>query len=80
MIGSDLFTYDLDQHPLPPPAVKFPVKDPLPGAKVQAAVGHRDHHFAAHHAQLVDAFRFRCASALYSSVRLCNRPPGRRRR
>jgi hypothetical protein len=24
MISSDLFTYDLDQHPLPPPAVKLP--------------------------------------------------------
>jgi len=24
---------DLDQHPLPPPAVKFPVKDLLPGPK-----------------------------------------------
>jgi len=46
-------------------------KHPLPGAKdfgelsraVQAAVGHCDHHFAAHHAQHLVAFRFRCASA-----------------
>ena len=38
----------LDQHPLAPPPVKLPVKDPLPGAKIEAAVGHRDHHFAAH--------------------------------
>jgi len=33
MISSDLYTYDLDQHPLPPPAVELPVEDPLPGTK-----------------------------------------------
>ena len=46
MISSDLFTYDsegtpcrygvpaaLDQYPLPPPVVKFAVKDPLPRAE-----------------------------------------------
>jgi hypothetical protein len=43
---------DLDQHPLPPPAVKFAVEDPLPGAKIEPAVGHRNHNFAAHHLPL----------------------------
>jgi hypothetical protein len=41
-----LFTNALDQHPLPPlpaVAVKLPVQDPLPGAKVEPAVGHRHH-------------------------------------
>jgi hypothetical protein len=33
MLSSDLFTNDLDQYPLPPPAVEFTIEDPLPGAK-----------------------------------------------
>ena len=41
-ISSDLLPDNLDQHPLPPPSVKLPVKDPLPGAKVKPATGHRD--------------------------------------
>jgi hypothetical protein len=49
MISSDLLTYDLGQHPLPPPAVKLPVKDPLPGAKIETAVGYRDDDLAAHY-------------------------------
>jgi hypothetical protein len=48
MISSDLFTYDLDQHPFPPAAVELPVKDPLPGAKIEPAVGHRHDHLATH--------------------------------
>ena len=56
MISSDLCTYDLDQHTLPPPAVKLPVENPLPGAKdfgelseaVEPTVGHRHHYLAAH--------------------------------
>ena len=39
---------DLDQHPLPPPAVKLTVEDLLPGTEVQAPVGHRDDDLAAH--------------------------------
>ena len=46
----------LNQHPLPPPAVKLAVKDPLPcaedfgefGEAVEPAVGHRHHRLAAH--------------------------------
>jgi hypothetical protein len=52
MISSDLFTYDLDQHPLPPPAVELPVEDALPGAKVQPAAGDSNHHLAPHHLPL----------------------------
>jgi hypothetical protein len=48
MISSDLFTYNLDQHPFPPPPVKFAVEDPLPRAKVESAVGHGDDDFAPH--------------------------------
>ena len=48
MISSDLLPNDLDQHPLPPPTVKLAVKDPFPRAKVQPAVGHRDHNLAPH--------------------------------
>jgi hypothetical protein len=43
---------NLDEHRLPPSAVKLAVEDPLPRAKAEPAVGHGDHHFAAHHAQL----------------------------
>ena len=39
---------DLDQHPLPTPAVELPVEDPLPRAKVEPALGHRHHHLAPH--------------------------------
>jgi hypothetical protein len=52
MVSSDSFTNDLDQHPLPSPAVKLPVEDALPRAEVETAVGHRDHHLAAHHLAL----------------------------
>ena len=40
--------YDLDQHPLPPPPVKFAVEDPLPRAKIEAAIGHRHDYLAPH--------------------------------
>jgi hypothetical protein len=36
-------------------------KDPLPGAKVEAAIRHRHHHLAAHHAQ---HFELRSASGV----------------
>ena len=52
---------DLDQHPLPTPAVKFAVEDPLPGAKVESAIGHRDHNLAAHHAQHCELRSASCA-------------------
>jgi hypothetical protein len=74
MIGSDLFTDDLDQHLLPPPAVELPIKDPLPRAKVQPAVCHRDHRCASRpmtcKVQPVFAARFRWASALSLPVQL----------
>ena len=50
--GAYLLPYDLDQHPLPPPPVKLPVKDALPGAKIETAVCHGDHNLAAHHLPL----------------------------
>jgi hypothetical protein len=43
-----LLTDDFDQHPLPPPAVEFPVKDLLPRAKVEPPVGDCHDHLAAH--------------------------------
>ena len=56
---------------LPGQPFRLALKDPLPRAKdfgelneaVEAAIGDSNHDFAAHHAQLVVAFRFRCASA-----------------
>ena len=47
-----LLTDDLDQHPLPPPAVELPVKDLLPRTKVQSPVGDRHDDLAAHHSVL----------------------------
>ena len=47
-LGASLLPNDLDQHPLPPPAVELAVEDPLPRAKVEAAVGYRDDDLAAH--------------------------------
>ncbi len=53
-----LFPNDLDQHPLTPVPVEFPIKNLLPGAKIQLspglpwagqAQGDRHHHLAAHH-------------------------------
>ena len=43
-----LLADNFDQHPLPSPAVELPVENPLPGAKIKPAVGHRDHHLATH--------------------------------
>jgi hypothetical protein len=40
--GLCLFPNDLDQHPLPVAAVEFAVRDPLPGAKVETAIGDGD--------------------------------------
>jgi hypothetical protein len=54
----------LDQHPLPPPPVKFAVKDTLPGAKVQAAVGDGTHDFAPHHLRSAAGLRCRSAAGL----------------
>ena len=47
-----LLPNNLDQHTFPPPAVKLTVKDPLPRAEVESAVGHRDHNLAPHHLPL----------------------------
>ena len=47
-VAGPSFPDDFDQHPFPPSAVKLPVKDPLPRADVEIAVGHRDHHLATH--------------------------------
>ena len=76
---------DLDQHTLSA-AIKLTAKNSLPGAKAQTTIGDRNHHFAAHDAQLtsicgalwmcvsvVPSFRSRQASP----VRLCNRHPCR---
>ncbi len=64
MFSSDLFTYDLDQCSLPPPPVKLAVEDALPGAKVEAAVGHRHHHLTAHHLPLQVRFCIVLAGAV----------------
>ena len=37
-----------DQNPLAPPAVEFATEDTLLGVKVEPAVGHHSHDFAAH--------------------------------
>ena len=63
MLSSDLFSNNLDEHPLPPPPVKRPIKNLLPRPKVEPALRHRHHHLAPHHAQLRVALRFRWASA-----------------
>jgi hypothetical protein len=63
-IGRDLSNHsqtpllpdDLDQHPFPPPAVELTAKDPLPRARIKPAVGHRDHHLAAHHLRSAAGF------------------------
>jgi hypothetical protein len=47
-----LFPNDLDQHPLAPATVEFPVKDLLPGAEIQPAPADRHHHLTAHHLAL----------------------------
>ena len=39
---------DLHQHPLPPPAVKFAVKDLLPWAEIEPAIGDGDDYLATH--------------------------------
>ena len=38
----------LDQDSFPTPAVELAVKDLLPGAKLETALGHCNHHLAAH--------------------------------
>jgi hypothetical protein len=48
-----LFPYDLDEDPLPAPAVKLSVEDLLPGPEIKSAVGHRDDDFASHDLTLV---------------------------
>ena len=48
---------NLDQHPLPPPAVETPgsatqlTQDPLPRDEIETALCNGDHHLAPHHAQ-----------------------------
>lgn len=43
-----LFPDDLDENPLPAPAVELPVKNLFPRAEVEFAVGDGHHHFAPH--------------------------------
>src|SRR6059036_1975364 len=43
-----LFTDDLDQHPLFPPAVKLSVEDLFPGSKVEPTVRNSNDHLASH--------------------------------
>jgi hypothetical protein len=45
------FANDLDQYPLPAASVKLTAEDPLPGAKVQTTIRHRNYHFASHDLQ-----------------------------
>ncbi len=45
---SVLIADDLDEHPLSPASIEFPVEDLLPGAEVKFASGYGNHHFAAH--------------------------------
>ena len=39
---------------LPGQAFRLALKDPLPGAKIEAAIGDGDHHLAAHHLPLTN--------------------------
>src|SRR5262249_44140621 len=48
-----LFSDDLDQHSLGPPAVELAVEDLLPRAEVELALGYRHHDLAAHDLALV---------------------------
>ena len=48
-----LFTNHFDQDTLGAAAIEFAVEDLLPRAEVELAVGHSDHHLAAHHLALV---------------------------
>src|SRR3954454_19588025 len=59
-----LFTDDLDHHPLGAPAVEFAVEDLFPGSEVEAAVGDRHHHLAAHDLPLVVGVRVVLAGAV----------------
>ena len=40
---------DFNQDPLSPAAIKLPIKDLLPGAKVQLPLGDRHYYFPPHH-------------------------------
>jgi hypothetical protein len=53
---------------------------PVSAAEVQPVSAAEVQPVSAAEVQPVCAARFRCASALSSPVRLCNRPPGRRHR
>lgn len=45
---TDLLTNDLDQYPLAAATVELAVKNLLPGAKIEAALGDGHHHFPPH--------------------------------
>ena len=47
-----LLSNDLDQHPLSSSPIKLAVENLLPRAKVEAAIGDRYHHLAAHNLSL----------------------------
>src|SRR5690606_39888470 len=46
-VARSLLPHHLDDDPLGAPAVPFAVEDPLPRAKVEAAVSYRNDHFVA---------------------------------
>ena len=51
--GIALLTDDLDEHPFGPATIELPIKDLLPRAEVELALGDCDHDLAPHHLALV---------------------------
>ena len=47
-----LFANYFDQHPLPPPAIEFPVEYLLPGAEIELSFCHGNDDLPAHHLPL----------------------------